>query len=1277
MAIGERRSTGRRERPGRGIGRRLPSSSRGVAPPGLPGLAPLEGVDPKLNRDTRSVLGSFLERHELLPEDVAKNVYQYATSKDRNRAVQLSVQLGSQGLHGLEWVGDKVMRIEKAMATPLAALRQHIAPIDSTKDLGDKNLVEAFMMGIRNDPGAVSIGEFVIPDEIADYHIPLMHRLTGLTLGHTRIVADIALSPLSYIGRAKTVAAFVGKGRSMTEMVHLSRKGAKLQKVLVDEAIERGNRVMKARIRQRWERSINKPDTIKELAPTPMWWERSVKKTVAVKEWVPNPMSSLSIDEQIAVEAAQAADRAATFSVAKRLEKAIFEDSSLVQRPGYYIFNKFLIMPTQPFSRAFRAAWDKAPGSEWIENRVLRGFKDSFDRMLQEVDKGTKGFAPWVPALLSQSRAIESQVRDEGRRYLTGLFKHVPKDVRVNIQKHMVYRGKGEAYADRARAALDAIPEEYVPVIDQLDAASLRWTSELRAHGLHIEPEFGYAPVRYDFGSGFDGLARREKWNGHIKDQHKPLVDLGTETARYSRQFKTPDEAMAKMVELEIAKDLDEASKYVMWDAADAWNRRLNEQARMMADRHTARVLERRVGLRTSTLRQRIFIQRFHELGDRTPAEVVQHFTQTGLPDITAKNIDEVARILQLDEEAGGLADLVRAIEDVKPLTPQEKAIVDWARADNLVGQAENLVAKSERIVARSRELGKLRAKGSKLTPHERAQAKSAISEIHGRMRNLPDGARALALEGMARNISSMDDVEHYLRTFGRYIDKARVEDLNNVRKAVGGLTPESLTDALGVAYKQVDGPNVAKELKGLWLPEPIVKYLTDADSPFAKFTPPHVARALRTHDWLLSRFKLAATVGVPGANIAFNIRNAYNDIAQAFVQIGMSALDPRYAARAFQIVKGGDGFVKVAGRNVPIQQIRKELFSLHVMSTPHRNLEIMDREGIRRLVLGNNLTRKAHKAYTKSTLDLSTARENIGRIHLYLQQRNLGVAPEMAAHMVNKVFFDYGALSSVEKAVFRRIFPFWTWNRKNFELQMQQIRDNPGRLSQMIQLGTEDYGPDEAFLPEYMSGEFKLGVTHRKDGKVGFITGVDLPIGAFFENAPIPGQFQEAFKSWTNQAAPWKSLFEVFVAQKSFYSGQDLSPEGRQYVQGIGPVIEHLPKPMQDWLDYRYETDPDGTVHKTVNAAKWHIWVKSTVLSRVAGSTDRFVRNLENEEVPFMVSMIDFLGGIRYHEFDLSKRQEANMRRNLSILRRLGKQYGILYDFTIPAESRRERTKR
>ena len=103
---------------------------------------------------------------------------------------------------------------------------------------------------------------------------------------------------------------------------------------------------------------------------------------------------------------------------------------------------------------------------------------------------------------------------------------------------------------------------------------------------------------------------------------------------------------------------------------------------------------------------------------------------------------------------------------------------------------------------------------------------------------------------------------------------------------------------------------------------------------------------------------------------------------------------------------------------------------------------------------------------------------------------------------------FDYGNLTKFEKDFMRRLIPFYTFTRKNLELQARILMSNPGRISHELKavrgigeiMGGEELTEEEKkLLPTWMANTIAFK-RKGKDGKDEIISGFGTPIEQPFQ---------------------------------------------------------------------------------------------------------------------------------------------------------------------------------
>ena len=78
----------------------------------------------------------------------------------------------------------------------------------------------------------------------------------------------------------------------------------------------------------------------------------------------------------------------------------------------------------------------------------------------------------------------------------------------------------------------------------------------------------------------------------------------------------------------------------------------------------------------------------------------------------------------------------------------------------------------------------------------------------------------------------------------------------------------------------------------------------------------------------------------------------------------------------------------------------------------------------------------------------VGTAIENNARLAHYLDRIGKGSSEMEAALSVKKYLFDYADLTHFERSTMKRIFPFYTWTRKNLPLQFEHLWGQPQKFA-------------------------------------------------------------------------------------------------------------------------------------------------------------------------------------------------------------------------------------
>jgi hypothetical protein len=213
----------------------------------------------------------------------------------------------------------------------------------------------------------------------------------------------------------------------------------------------------------------------------------------------------------------------------------------------------------------------------------------------------------------------------------------------------------------------------------------------------------------------------------------------------------------------------------------------------------------------------------------------------------------------------------------------------------------------------------------------------------------------------------------------------------------------------------------------------------------------------------------------------------------------------------------------------------------------------------------------------------VGSAVENNAKIAHYLSKRAEGYGVKEAAQSVKKYLFDYNDLTGIEKGLFKRIMPFYTWTSKNIPLQIQQFIENPGKFSKIatakknIEQGVEI--PNEKYLPTSITDNAPIRYKTDKDGNTKyFLMGQWLPAAAAFNYLSRP------LENTVGMITPAAKLPYETIANKSLYFQDTL---------GEYQDLKSYPGDKDSWLGFDLEPRTANALRsiRVANEAdKWNV---------------------------------------------------------------------------------------
>jgi len=397
-------------------------------------------------------------------------------------------------------------------------------------------------------------------------------------------------------------------------------------------------------------------------------------------------------------------------------------------------------------------------------------------------------------------------------------------------------------------------------------------------------------------------------------------------------------------------------------------------------------------------------------------------------------------------------------------------------------------------------------------------------------------------------------------------VDPARAQAIRDVRSA-RSITGAEFYDEMGKTFGKVEGEGLVavkpERLKGQLFPPEVAKVI---DAHHEKFTnPEEVNTVLRAYDAVQNWWK-AWTLGVFPAYHARNMAGNIWNNALADVR------NPRVYKVALDMQRGKSGVLKTATGDMSYDDVVKLAGERGVFGRGFYGGDIPGAvDDV--LVKGKWLTLGKNNKLVKTGRTIGTAVEDNARLAHFVDKISKGMDADSAAKSVKKFLFDYTELTAFEQNAMKRVFPFYSWSRKNLPLQLEMMVKKPGQQLLPVKLKHEverlsagDQPIPEANLPEWLAGDYPVRTSQRhKDENdpnksvfsyapvAGYLPWGDLPRivndpggTAAFMTSPL---LKELYQQATNKDL----YFRRKIATKEIPQGVVIPSEGQEFTRFMG----------------------------------------------------------------------------------------------------------------------------
>ena len=492
--------------------------------------------------------------------------------------------------------------------------------------------------------------------------------------------------------------------------------------------------------------------------------------------------------------------------------------------------------------------------------------------------------------------------------------------------------------------------------------------------------------------------------------------------------------------------------------------------------------------------------------------------------------------------------------------------------------------------------------------------------------------------------------------------------------------------------------PIVAESVEGM-----VKTFNEDATSQF-----------LKHYDTLQNYFKASVTSIWP----AFHGRNAISNVFQMFSMLGSEVFNPAAHIKVASIIKGELDFKKMqtaldtgkvtgkefadymqqsafkdkTGYNWSRAELRSVIMDNMIAFHP-RNLGQVDQVA----VSGQDMAALNKRLFPESKFDkmyqsklkyvnpLSTENlafkagftvgqniEDYSRLLTFMGYLRETGDVQQAAKMTKEVLFDYTNLSEFERKFLRRIFPFYTYSRKNIELQVKTLFRHPARVAGTIRsvytlgdvMGNDRLTEEEKkMLPDWMKDGHNA-VMSRDNNHVTVLSSLGIPIDQALGNLDP--------HTLLGMTTPLIKFPVEKMSGYSFFHGKPISEVTN------AAAFASAPEFLKDYVGFsevqgtNKATGEKFTYYTALRPDRMHTILNLPPTSR----TWSYLRSMQDTDLTTQAKWMGFLIGVKPESFDMDVESARREKENQKEMEELLKQAGVGYTFTryiLPKEKKDE----
>lgn len=267
--------------------------------------------------------------------------------------------------------------------------------------------------------------------------------------------------------------------------------------------------------------------------------------------------------------------------------------------------------------------------------------------------------------------------------------------------------------------------------------------------------------------------------------------------------------------------------------------------------------------------------------------------------------------------------------------------------------------------------------------------------------------------------------------------------------------------------------------------------------------------------DAVTSLFKRSVT----GLFAPFHIRNFVSGNIQNFEVLGKDAINPQNIAIGQKIAylmgsnkKISSDVINIAGKPTKLKTVMQPFIDRFSGDTFYNtDFDMALKNGDELKSLAGLFSKQRLKETVKTAgfgqeaIHFKAGRavgqfiEHSQKATAYITALGQGKTTQEALSLAEKAGFDYRSLTRFESQIMKRLIPFYSFTRKNLELQMKTLGENPQRINQVLSffsnMGETPSQEERQNLPGYLQESIGIKLEDSPEGLKQYLSSFGTPI--------------------------------------------------------------------------------------------------------------------------------------------------------------------------------------